>query len=763
MEIEHHGRLFLLLMNLTLWGCGRMFSHFASDAIVTSGTTRRVGKMRRVRGDKMGSPGKSASERRACRIVCFAAAMLLFGLVLAAGQSELHGLPEPPAAHRDSVVDVVHGVRIPDPYRWLEDQHSPETRAWIDSENKYTDSILGKVPGKEALARRLAELERVDVTRMPIERNGRYFYMKRLASQDLFAIDVREELYGQEQVLVDPGPLSANHTTTVQLRDVSQDGSLVGYGVRRGGADELEIKFRKVDSGQDLPDVLPSARYEGLAITPDKKGAYYSRQEAAGPRVFFHAMGSDPATDRMIFGQGYGPDKIIPVDLSDDGRYLLITVLHGSAGEKTELYIQNVAAGGPIRPVVNDLHAQFFAEIGGNTLFIRTTWDAPLGRIFSAPLADPGRAHWKEIIPQNDSVIRSMDLAGGKVMVNYARDATSSLRIFDPNGRAEDQVVFPTLGTVSDVSGQWKSDNAFFEFTSFAVAPTIYHYDVKTAQRNAWAQMNVPLDSNSFELKQVWYHSKDGTRVPMFLLYKRGLKPDGEVPVLMTAYGGFDISMTPGFSPEAVAWAEQGGLFALPNLRGGGEFGEAWHKAGMFQNKQNVFDDFYAAAEWLIKNGYTNPSKLAITGASNGGLLMGAAMTQRPDLFRAIVCGFPLLDMLRYQKFFVARFWVSEYGSADNPSQFRYLFAYSPYQHVRKGGNYPAVLFVTGDSDTRVAPLHARKMCALMQWANASGHPILLHYDTSAGHSGGLPLPKQIDETAREMQFLLWQLGVRPH
>ncbi len=709
------------------------------------------------------SPTTSASERLARLMNCLGAIILLSSLLFGAEPSGLPALPEPPVAHRDGVVDILHGVKVSDPYRWLENQNSPETRAWINDENKYTNSIMSKIPGKEALVKRLDELERVDVTEIPVEYNGRIFYMKRLAGQDLFTIDVRDGIRGRERVLVDPEPLSANHTTTVHLRDVALDGSLVAYGIRRGGADELEIRFRNVDSGRDLKDVLPSARYTGLSITADKKGVYYSRQDPAGPRVFYHAMGSNPATDREIFGKGYGPDKIIAVNLSDDGRYLLITVSHGSAGNQTELYVQDVSGGGPIRTVVNDVHAHFFAQIGGDTLFIRTDWNAPRGRVFSASVADPARAHWKEIIPQGEAVIQSVDVAGGRLMVNYTRDATSSLEIFSPEGRAEGKIAFPTLGAVSGVSGQWKSNDAFFQFTSFAIPPTIYHLDVRTRQRSDWARMKVPINSNHFELKQVWYRSKDGTRVPMFLLYRKGLKPDGRLPALMTAYGGFDLSMTPTFDPEAVVWVEEGGVFALPNLRGGGEFGEGWHEAGMFQNKQNVFDDFYAAAEWLIKNGYTNPSRLAITGASNGGLLMGAAMTQRPDLYRAIVCRFPLLDMLRYQKFFVARFWVSEFGSADNAAQFKYLYAYSPYQHVKKGGKYPAVLFVTGDSDTRVAPLHARKMCALMQWASASGYPILMHYDTSAGHSGGLPLPRQIGETAREMEFMMWQLGVTPH
>ncbi len=692
-------------------------------------------------------------------VALVAAAMAMMGAMPLAGQAQSRGVPKPPVTRRDSVVDVMWGIRIPDPYRWLENQTSPETRAWIKTEDDYTHSILSKLPGRAALIKRLTALENVDVTRMPAERNGRYFYMRRLQGQDLFSICVRDGLEGKGRVLVNPAPMSANHTTTVQLLAISNDGSLIAYGIRRGGADQVEVKFRKVDSGRDLADVLPSTRYFGANFTPDMKGFYYARQDAAGPRVYYHAMGGNPAADRMIFGQGYGQDKIISTRLSPGGRYLLITVYHGAAGDRTDLYLKNVAAGGPIVPVVKDLHSRFIARFGGKTLFIWTDWGAPRGRVFATSLREPGRAHWKEIIPQGSAVIQGIYPAGGKLMVNYTEDATSSLKIFSAEGRAEGHIAFPTLGTVSGVSGRWKSDNAFFEFTSFAVPTTIYHYDVKTEERNAWARMNVPIKSSDFELRQIWYHSKDGTRVPMFLMFKKGLKPDGKIPTLMTAYGGFDISMTPFYWPEAVVWAEEGGLFALPNLRGGGEFGEAWHKAGMFQNKQNVFNDFYAAAEWLVKNGYTNPSKIAAMGASNGGLLMGAAMTQQPHLFRAIVCQYPLLDMLRYQKFFVAKYWVSEYGSATNPQQFKYIYKYSPYQHVAKGVKYPAVMFVTGDSDTRVAPLHARKMCAMMQWANGSSRPIVIHYDTSSGHSGGLPLPRQIAETAREMQFMLWQIG----
>jgi prolyl oligopeptidase len=388
-----------------------------------------------------------------------------------------------------------------------------------------------------------------------------------------------------------------------------------------------------------------------------------------------------------------------------------------------------------------------------------TNWKAVNGRVLDIDLHQPAQDHWREVVPQSDAVIDDFAAAGGKLFVKYLRDVSSQIRIFQPDGKPAGEINFPTLGSVDGFSGHWQGREVFFDFSSFHVPPTIYRYDISTSTQSQWAREHVPLDSAKFELKQVWYRSKDGTRVPMFLLSQKGLKLDGSNPVLMTAYGGFNISMTPRFLPSAVVWVEHGGVFALPNLRGGGEFGEQWHRAGMLANKQNVFDDFFAAAEWLIQNHYTSASHLAIEGRSNGGLLMGAAMTQRPDLYRAIICGYPLLDMLRYQKFLVARFWVPEYGSAENPEQFKYLFAYSPYQHVKKGTKYPAVLFETGDSDTRVAPLHARKMTALMQWANGSGYPILLHYDTSEGHSEGRPVGKQIADTTDELSFLFWQLG----
>ena len=670
-------------------------------------------------------------------------------------------LKKPPKTPRDNVRELLHGVELVDPYRWLEDQQSPETRAWIDAQNVYSHPILGSLPGRQQRKQRLTELMKIDVTGMPRERNGRYFFSKRLAHQELFVIYMRKGLEDDDEALIDPHPMSPDRTTSVNLLDVSHDGTLLAYGVQQGGEDEIAIKLLDVETRKDLPDRLPKARYFGVALKPDNSGFYYTRFGAAGPRVYYHAMGKDPAGDREIFGQGYGPDKIIFAVLSEDGRHLLIHVLHGSSAPRTEIYYQDAAKQGPIVPVVNDIDARFFGEVAGGRLFLNTNWKAPKGRIFAADLKNPAREHWREIIPESDAVLRRFSLAGGKLFVNYLENVSSRVKIFEPDGRPAGHIAFPAIGSVREVSGRWESREAFFVFSSFHIPTAIYRYDVSKGTRRVWAQLQVPVDSDKLEVKQVWYESKDKTRVPMFLVHAKGLKRNGSNPTLLTGYGGFNVSRTPAFSATAVLWAEQGGVYALPNLRGGGEFGEQWHKAGMLGNKQNVFDDFIAAAEWLIENGYTKPSKLAIAGRSNGGLLVGAALTQRPELFQAVACGYPLLDMVRYHKFLVARFWVSEYGSSDDPEQFQYLYAYSPYHRVKPGVKYPAVLFVTGDGDTRVDPLHARKMTALLQTATGSNRPVLLRYEIKAGHAGGRPLSKTIADTAEELGFLFWQLGVR--
>ncbi len=672
----------------------------------------------------------------------------------------------PPKTRRDNVKEVLHGVTIVDPYRWLEDQQSPETRAWIDAENKCTRKLLGGWSGREALKHRLAELMKVDTVEVPWERNHRYFFKKRMASQDQGVLFMRRGLEGRDEVLVDPNSLSPDHTISVNFEEVSEDGRLIAYGIRQGGADEVAIHWLDADTRSELPDRLPKGLYFGVAMKSDKSGFYYTHRDTEGPRLYFHTMGTPTAEDKRVFGEGYGPDKIIYPMLSEDGRYLVVHVLYGSAADKTEVYVQDLKGNEPLCPVVNDVDARFIAEIGGDTLFLHTNWKAPKGRILAVDLRNPSREHWREVVPEGSAVIDSFSAAAQRLFVNYTENASSHVKVFDASGHYLQDLELPALGSVFSFAGRWANKEVFFGFTSFATPLTIFRREPATGKQEAWARERVPIRSDKFEVRQVWYESKDKTRVPMFLVHRKGLKFDGSIPTLLTGYGGFNLNNTPYFSTAAAIWAENGGIFALANLRGGGEFGEQWHKAGMLSKKQNVFDDFIAAAEWLIKNGHTKPTRLAIEGRSNGGLLVGAALTQRPELFGAAACGYPLLDMVRYHKFLVARYWVSEYGSADDPEQFKYIYAYSPYHHVRQGTKYPAVVFFSGDSDTRVAPLHARKMTALLQSATTSGRPVLLRYDTEAGHSRALPVSKQIDESTDVIGFLLMELGVpfpNPH
>lgn len=667
----------------------------------------------------------------------------------------------PPTTRVDNVTETLHGLTITDPYRWLEDQTSPETRAWINAQNEYTSSILGALPIRARIRERLTQLLKIDTVATPFARGGRYFLSKRRADQNQAVIHVRRGLRGKDEVLLDPNTMSADQLTSVQIQDISSDGKLLAYSVRRGGEDEVTISLLDVDTRKELDDRLPKGRI-AVSLMPDKTGFYYSRfTNNVGGRIYYHAMGTDPAKDIEVFGKGYGPQVYVGANVSPDGRYLFLVAGHGSAGDRTEIYFQDLRARGPITPIVNDINAGFSADVAGDHLYLLTNWNAPNRHILDVDLKKPAREEWREVVPEGPSVISGISAVGGKLFVEYLENAVSRTRVFDPSGKFVRDIAFPAMGTATGMSGDWDRDEAFYTFSSFEQPTTIYRYEVSSGRQEVFARIKVPFRSDRIEVKQVWYESKDKTRIPMFLVYKKGLKLDGSNPVFLTGYGGFNVSRTPGFSSLAAYWAESGGIYALPNLRGGGEFGEKWHKAGMLSNKQNVFDDFISAAEWLIKNNYTKPSKLAISGGSNGGLLVGAAMTQRPELFQAVVCSYPLLDMIRYQDFLVARFWVPEYGSAEDAEQFKYIYDYSPYHRVKKGEKYPAVLFVTGDADTRVAPLHARKMTALVQASTGSARPVLLHYNTKAGHSGGLPVSQIIEDQTDELSFLFWQLGIK--
>jgi len=667
----------------------------------------------------------------------------------------------PPKTRVDNVEDRYGKTAVVDPYRWLEDQDSKETRAWIAVQDQCTDAALKKLPGREAITKRLTALYHTDSYGLPEEHGGRYFFMKRKAGEDLRQICMRRSAQGPDEVLVDPTPWSADHSVSAVIERVSRDGKFLFYGRREGGQDEVTVHVLDIDQHKDLPDVLPSADYGSVDPTNDHTGIYYAKATPDGPRAYYHSLGTPPEKDKLLFGEKLDKEKELALELSENNSYIYYLVIYGAGSEKTEVYLQGLKQPDAIVPVVNDLNSLFWTAWAGDTLLLQTNWKAPQWHAYAVDPKDVARDKWREVVPEADIKLDVVTPAGGKLVATYLRNASTELKVFDWAAKDPDTVPLPGLGTV-EVSGRWTSPEIHYGYTSFNYAPTVFAYNLKTKQSSVWAKSDAPLNPTEFQVEQVTYKSKDGTKVPMFLFSKKGLTHDGQTPVLLNAYGGFDINLTPEFRELAIVWAERGGILAVPNLRGGGEFGEEWHRAGMLERKQNVFDDFIAAAEYLIAERYTSPEKLAIEGGSNGGLLVGAALTQRPELYRAVVCEYPLEDMLRFQKFLEGPYWVAEYGSAENEAQFPYLYAYSPYQHVKAGVKYPAVLFITGDGDTRVAPLHARKMAARLQAATASSRPILLSYDTKSGHSGGRPLIKQIEEQTDTLSFLFWQLGVAP-
>jgi prolyl oligopeptidase len=700
---------------------------------------------------------------RAPRAIWPATLLLAVGLQIADFARAQEPAPPakcPPTARIDLVKDTYASTVVTDPYRWLEDQNSPETRAWIEAEQKCTEAALSQLPGRAQLTKRLGELLHTDAFDPPLERGGRYFFRKRLAGQDLMQLYVRRALNAADELLIDPLPWSADHSVSVTFENVSRDGKFVFYGRRDGGQDEITLRILDVDAKTTLPDAFPKGQYFGVEPTPDNKTLYYSRVTPDGPRAFVHHMGDDTANDQMIFGKDLGKDKILGLQLSEDGNYLAYQVVFGSGSEQTEIYVKNVRENGPVVAAVSGQKSIFNPIFAGDQLFILTNWKAPQWRVLSASLAAPQIEHWREFVPETNVHLEAAAASGGKLIGQYTHNASSELKVFGADGKVQASIPLPSLGTVGATSGRWESAELFISFGSYDSAPAIVRYNVAESKSEVWARDKVQIDSSAFQIDQVWYPSKDKTRIPMFLFHKKGLKLDGSNPVLLTGYGGFDVSETPYYYPLYLLWVEHGGILADANLRGGGEFGEDWHHAGMFEKKQTVFDDFFAAADYLIANKYTSANRLAILGSSNGGLLMGAAITQHPEMFRAVICSYPLLDMLRFHKFLEGPYWVSEYGSSENPDQFKYLYAYSPYHHVASGTKYPATLFVTGDGDTRVAPLHARKMAALLQASNGSKQPIMLLYDTKSGHSGGRPLNKIIEEFTDMLSFLFWQLGI---
>lgn len=669
-------------------------------------------------------------------------------------------LSAPPSAPQIPVTENIHGLSITDNYRWLEDQNSPQTRAWIKAEQKYTAAFFNTISDREQIRSSLEKIVRVESVSVPLVVKDRYFFTRRLPSEQQASLFVRSGVSGGDVLLVNPNALFPDHSVSVSIGDVSRDGRILAYQLRKGGQDETETHFLDVDSKKDLPDILPPARtwlVQRYSFTPDNKAIYYTRMLDAGPRVYRHTFGSPMSRDQEIFGSEYGPQYIAACGITRTTKYLFCQTTKGAAGAESDIYIQRLGVEKGLRCIAQHMPVVLGIAPYRDHLAILTRWQAAKGRVLDIDLDHPASNHWKEIIHEGAAPLEGISVAANKLFVIMLENVSMRCRAFAPDGTPAGEVKLPAPGDVAQIEGEEDGSEAFLGFNSFAYPDTIF----KLSSDNTlavWWRPNVPLALDQVETKQVWYVSKDGTKVPMFIVAKKG-QAQRVRPTLLSGYGGFDIAMIARWSPIVAWWVEQGGVYAQPALRGGSEFGEAWHRAGMFQNKQNVFDDFIAAAEYLINSGITSREKLAIYGVSNGGLLVGAAMTQRPDLFRAVVCGAPLLDMVRYQKFKIANLWISEYGSSDDPKQFPYLYRYSPYHHVEKSVNYPAVLFYSGDSDTRVDPLHARKMTALMQSSAAPGKPILIRYDTLVGHSGGLSVDRLVDLDTDILAFLKSQIG----
>ncbi len=681
-----------------------------------------------------------------------------------------------PPAPKGIVVDDYHGTKVPDPYRWLEEADAPDTARWVEAQNALTRSILDGSRREElrAALEKAYDFPRVSV---PVARGGRYFFTRNAGLQNQAVLYVQEGLAGAPRVLLDPNTLSPDGTVALTQTSVNHDGTLLGYAISRSGSDRQEILVREVATGRDRPDRVQWAKFTNITWTRDAQGFFYTRFPKPGDvpagdenyfsRVYVHKLGDPQEKDGLVMARPSDREVVFSTESSSDGRYLVITANRGSSDD-SESYVMDLQNPDVPRALFTGFDAAYhFADAAGTRLFFRTTLQAPLARVIAVDMATLGEAEafqhgpavplhvpFSEVVPQGPDTLSGVALGGGRLVLTYQHDANDRLRVFTYDGTPDGDIALPTMGSLMGLWAEPDQQELFYRFTSYTYVPTTFRYDFRTKASAPFGDVSQAIDPGRYETRQVWYPSKDGTKVSMFVVHRKGLPLDGARPTYLTAYGGFNISLTPAFDPSFLPWLEAGGVLAVPNLRGGGEYGDRWHRAGMFEKKQNVFDDFIAAAEWLIANKYTRPGTLAIEGGSNGGLLVGAAEVQRPDLFGAVICRVPVADMLRYHRFTVGRFWISEYGSADDPQQFPYLFKYSPLHNVKDGVAYPPTLVMTADTDDRVAPGMAKKFAARLQEATRGGGPILIRVETKAGHGAGKPVSKQIEEDADVFAFL---------
>ena len=691
-------------------------------------------------------------------------------LLLLAGCAGLTPAVKYPTAFQTNQVDVYHGVTVADPYRWLEDDNSPQTKAWVEAENAVTFAWLKTVPERPAIKARLTKLWNYERYSAPFKQGGSYFLSRNDGLQNQSVLYTMTSLDAPPVVLLDPNKLSTDGTVALGGYAISDDGNLMAYGLSSAGSDWQEWKVRDVRTGQDLPDLVKWVKFSGASWTKDGKGFFYSRYDEPTEatrltkanyfhKLFYHRLGTPQSDDRLVYHRPDQKEWNFHGAATDDGRYLVISSSQSTDPKRRVFYQDLQTAGAPVVPLLTDFDAAYdFIDNDGPVFWFRTDLNAPRGRVIAIDITQPARANWKELIPQSAETIVAANVLNHQFIVSYLKDARSQVKVFALDGRPVREVALPGLGSAGGFSGKRADTETFYSFTSYTVPGVIYRYDAPTGASTVFRQPQVDFDPAAFETRQIFYTSRDGTRVPIFITHRKGLPLDGRNPTLLYGYGGFNIPLTPGFSVSVVAWLEMGGVYAVANLRGGGEYGEEWHRAGTKLHKQNVFDDFIAAGEWLVANHYTSPRKLAIAGGSNGGLLIGAVLNQRPDLFGAALPAVGVMDMLRFHKFTIGWAWTADYGSSDNPEEFQALYAYSPLHTIRPGTKYPATLITTADHDDRVVPAHSFKYAATLQAAQAGPAPILIRIDTKAGHGAGKPTSKLIDEAADKWAFLVQTL-----
>ncbi|MEI8379433.1 MAG: prolyl oligopeptidase family serine peptidase [Planctomycetota bacterium] len=678
-----------------------------------------------------------------------------------------------PISKKIDHVDELHGVKVPDPYRWLEDdvRESKDVAAWVEAENKVTMSYLEAISQRDAIRKRLTELWNYEKYSAPFKAGSRYFYFKNDGLQNQSVLYKQDSLDAEPSVLIDPNAWSKDGTVALGSTSFSDDGRYMAYSVADAGSDWNTWRILEVETGRLLDDELKWVKFSGAAWTSDHRGFFYGRYDAPPPgaafqktnlnqKVYYHRVGTSQSQDVLVYKRPDEPTWGFGLRVSEDGRYLIITVWKGTNDKYRVLYKDLTEPYGMPIELIDHFNDEYsFVGNDGTTFYFVTDLQASRKRVVAIDTRNPTVI--REVIPQAAETLAGADIIANQFVLTYLKDAKTQVKVHAIDGRLMREVQFPGIGSATGFTGKRTETETFYSFSSFATPPSIFRYDLLTGESKLLRRASVKFNPDDYEVKQVFYSSKDGTRVPMFVAHKKGLKLDGSNPTLLYGYGGFSIALTPSFSVSRLAWMEMGGVYAMPNLRGGGEYGEEWHKAGTKLQKQNVFDDFIAAAEWLIKNNYTQPAKLGIQGGSNGGLLVGACMTQRPDLFGACLPAVGVMDMLRFHKFTAGRFWVDDYGSADNPDEFKALLAYSPYHSLKAQTRYPATLVTTADTDDRVVPGHSFKFAARLQESHSGDAPVLIRVETRAGHGAGKPTSKLIEETADLWAFLVKNLGVK--